>query len=54
MATPKSYFDRELNQDEAMLLLAERIEEHISKEHAKWIDTSKKTAPKVSLPAEKT
>ena len=41
---------RELNQDEALLLLAERIEEHISKEHAKWIDTSKKAAPKVSQP----
>ena len=35
---------RELNQDEALLLLAERIEEHISKEHAKWIDSSKKVA----------
>jgi hypothetical protein len=41
---------RELNQDEALLLLAERIEEHLSKEHAKWIDTSKMAAPKVSQP----
>jgi len=41
---------RELNQDEALLLLAERIEDHISKEHAKWIDTSKKAVPKVSQP----
>jgi hypothetical protein len=32
---------RGLNQAEALLLLSERIEEHISKEHAKWIDTSK-------------
>lgn len=39
---------RELPQDEALHLLAERIEEHISKEHAKWINTSKKSAPKVS------
>ena len=41
---------RGFNQDEAMLLLAERIEEHISKEHAKWFDTSKKTVPKVPQP----
>jgi hypothetical protein len=33
---------RDLNQDEALLFLAERIEVHISKEHAKWINTSKK------------
>jgi len=39
---------RGLNQDEALPLLAERIEEHISKEHAKWIDMSIKAAPKVS------
>lgn len=39
---------RELNQDETLLLLAERIEEHISKEHAKWIDTSKTAGPKAS------
>jgi Protein of unknown function (DUF4231) len=38
---------RELNQEDALLVLAERIEEHISKEHAKWIDTSKKTASKI-------
>lgn len=38
---------RGLTQDEALLLLAERIEEHISKEHAKWIDTSKKAVPKM-------
>ena len=41
---------RERTQDEALLLLAERIEEHISKEHAKWIDTSKKAVPKLSHP----
>lgn len=39
---------RGLNQDEALPLLAERIEDHISKEHAKWIDMSIKAAPKVS------
>ena len=39
---------RGFDQDEALLLLAERVEEHISKEHAKWIDTSKKAIPKVS------
>jgi len=44
---------RELNQEVALPLLAERIEEHISKEHAKWIDTSKKTVPEAS-PPEKT
>jgi hypothetical protein len=32
---------RDLNYEEGLLLLAERIEEHISKEHAKWVDTSK-------------
>ena len=41
---------REHTQDEVLLLLAERIEEHISKEHAKWINTSKKAVPKASLP----
>jgi hypothetical protein len=41
---------RGLNEEEALPLLAERIEEHISKEHAKWIDTSKKAVPKVSQP----
>jgi hypothetical protein len=35
---------RDLNEEEGLRLLAERIEEHISKEHAKWIDTSKKAA----------
>ena len=39
---------RGLNQDDALPLLAERIEEHISKEHAKWIDMSIKAVPKVS------
>lgn len=39
---------RELTRDEALLLLAERIEEHISKEHAKWIDTSKRVVSEVS------
>ena len=39
---------REHTKDEALPLLAERIEEHISKEHAKWIDTSKKAIPKMS------
>jgi hypothetical protein len=38
------------NQDEALLLLAERIEEHISKEHTKWIDATKKAIPKISQP----
>ena len=38
---------RDLSQDEALLLLAERIEEHISKEHTKWIDTSKKAILKM-------
>ena len=41
---------RGLTQDEALLSLAERIEEHISKEHAKWVDTSKSAVPKVSQP----
>jgi len=41
---------RGFEQDDALLLLAERIEEHISKEHAKWIDTSKKVAPKEFQP----
>ena len=39
---------RDLSQEEGLLLLAERIEEHISKEHAKWIDTSKKVASEVT------
>ncbi len=34
---------RELDQENALFVLAERIEEHISKEHAKWIDTAKKS-----------
>ena len=42
---------RELAQDEALLLLAERTEELISKEHAKWIDISKRAVPKVSQPS---
>jgi len=42
---------RRFNQDEALLLLAERIEEHISKEHAKWFDTSKRAVPEVPQPA---
>ena len=42
---------RELTQDEALILLAERVEEHISKEHAKWIDSSKRAVPKVSQPS---
>jgi hypothetical protein len=41
---------RWFNQVEALLLLAERIEEHISKEHAKWIDMSIKAVPKVPQP----
>lgn len=36
---------RGFDQDEALLRLAERIEEHISKEHAKWIDMSIKAVP---------
>jgi hypothetical protein len=39
---------RGLNQEDALILLAERIEEHISKEHAKWIDTSKNSVPNLS------
>ena len=38
---------RGLNQYEALLLLAERAEEQISKEHAKWIDMSIKAVPNV-------
>ena len=38
---------RGLNQYEALLLLAERTEEQISKEHAKWIDMSIKAVPNV-------
>ena len=38
---------RELNQDDALLLLAERIEEHVSKEHAKWINSSQKVASEI-------
>lgn len=45
---------RGFDQDEALLLLAERIEEHISKEHAKWIDTTKKAVSKVSQPKKST
>lgn len=41
---------RGLNEEEALPLLAERIEEHISKEHAKWIDMSIKAVPKVPQP----
>jgi hypothetical protein len=33
---------RDLNIEDGLLLLAERIEEHISKEHAKWVSISKK------------
>ena len=33
---------RDLSIESALLLLAERVEEHISKEHAKWVSTSKK------------
>lgn len=33
---------RNLNYEEGLLLIAERIEEHISKEHAKWVNTSEK------------
>ena len=45
---------RGLDQGEALLLLSERIEEHISKEHAKWIDTSKKAVAKVPQPGKTT
>jgi hypothetical protein len=33
---------RNLTQEDALFTLAARVEEHVSKEHAKWIDTSKK------------
>ena len=39
---------RGLGQEEGLLLLAERIEEHISKEHAKWINTSRKAGSDIS------
>ena len=39
---------RNQSEQDGLKLLAERIEEHISKEHAKWIDTSKKMAPEVA------
>ena len=38
---------RQLGSQAALLLLAERIEEHISKEHAKWINTANQTATKI-------
>ena len=41
---------RELSLEQALLLLAERTEEHISKEHAKWIDSSKNISPGVVRP----
>jgi hypothetical protein len=44
---------RKLNQDVALLLLAERIEEHMSTEQARWIEVSKKTISEVS-PVKKT
>ncbi|BBO80470.1 hypothetical protein DSCO28_10360 [Desulfosarcina ovata subsp. sediminis] len=37
---------RNLNYEEGLLLLAERIEEHISKEHAKWVNTTNKVSEK--------
>jgi hypothetical protein len=39
---------RGLSYEEGLLLLAERIEEHISKEHAKWVDTCKKASPEIT------
>ena len=39
---------RGFSQEDGLLLLSERIEEHISKEHAKWIDTSKKAASEIA------
>jgi hypothetical protein len=39
---------RGVDRNDALLLLAERIEEHISKEHAKWFDTSKKAVSKLT------
>lgn len=38
---------RKLSIDEGLLLLAERIEEHISKEHAKWVSVSKQTTSEI-------
>lgn len=38
---------RKLDQENALIVLAERIEEHISKEHAKWIDVYKKSVSEI-------
>jgi hypothetical protein len=37
---------RELSQEKALRLLAERIEEHISKEHARWVNVTKEAGEK--------
>ena len=44
---------RDLSYEKGLLLLAERIEEHISKEHAKWVDTSKKLSLEIAKQIEK-
>ena len=41
---------RVMDEEEEILFLAERIEEHISKEHAKVIDITQKAVQKVSQP----
>jgi len=43
---------RELSQEGALLLLAERTEEHVSKEHAKWIYSSQKVASEIMKKSE--
>jgi hypothetical protein len=44
---------RDFSHKKGLLLLAERIEEHISKEHAKWVDTSKKASLEMTKEIEK-
>ena len=44
---------RDLSYEKGLLLLAERIEEQISKEHAKWVDTSKKASLEIAKKMEK-
>ena len=37
---------RDLNENEKLMLLAERVEEHVSTEHANWIDEHKRVTRK--------
>ena len=39
---------RNLRYGQGLLLLAERIEEHISKEHAKWVDTCSRSSHEIT------